>query len=489
MRGAFYHARMRRYPALVLAFLLLAPARGSGDEPPKAEPPAAPAPPARSTIVGTHVEASGDVPAEVLEEAASLGDQLVPLLAEHFEAEVPKSARPLRVEIHATQAAFRAAVRAEGGIPRDPESAGGYSPRNTLVSHLWLQDEPFDTRRLVLHELVHQVQDKTFAEFGPGTDTEWHREGLAEHFGWHVRGRGGLVVGQVDALARNRMPWEIANEIACQRMDPLEQALTAKQHRYPESLALVHALLVTKDTALRDRFRKWERSAWRSQVAGSGFAAAFKEQRKEVRAALEEVWRWRAWPWEVRLGRWDEDAGRIRGRAEALGVLVRGSFVDATLSAVLPPARPTRARLIGGGRGTAGIQVGLGTGTFQSVVGFGERLVRLERSADTISLRLLTSREMKVLRTWRLSPQQQSEAWILELAPDEHGIQAMIAGEPPERDFLPLETLLEGLQTPAEDGQAPKPAALREAWSQTWFHGALYVRAGEWTFEDVTLMR
>src|SRR5687767_2413992 len=206
---------MRRFAALACLLVLLVPARGSGEEP-------QPATPAKSVAIGVHVEASGDVPAEVLEEAASLGDQLVPLLAAHFEAEVPKAARPLRVVIHATQEAFRNAVLAEGGTASDLEHVGGYTPKKTLVSHLWLQDEPFDTRRLVLHELVHQVQDKTFAEFGPGTDTEWHREGLAEWFGWHVRGAKGLEVGRLDAVARNAMPAEIGRKITGNGIDVLE---------------------------------------------------------------------------------------------------------------------------------------------------------------------------------------------------------------------------------------------------------------------------
>jgi hypothetical protein len=371
---------MRWHAAVILGVCLFGSARGSGDEPPPAAP-AAPAAAAKSVAVGMHVEVAGDVAAEILEEAASLGDQLVPLLAAHFEAEVPKAARPLRVVIHATQEGFRQAVRAEGGTEADLLHSGGYTPRKTLISHLWQQVYAFDTRRLVLHELTHQVQDKTFAEFGPGTDTEWHREGLAEHFGWHVRTKEGLRVGAMDAIAVNDLPRQVAREATNKRLDAWLYATEVARAGYAQSLGLVEAFLQTRDLDLRERFRTWEREAWRRRDAAARFAAAFESRRAAVQEAVQEMWERRPQPWFA-MGDWDELGGRITGQGE-FAHLVRGWHAPVGDALV---ARPpdlvegerwlAKARLLGG-TGGAGI--------YCFFFGY-ERTLRLERWPGHVQL-------------------------------------------------------------------------------------------------------
>lgn len=455
---------MRAFLLVAVAILLLA-TRGSGDEPP------APAAPPESVAVGSLVTATGDAPADVLEEAARLGDQLVPLLAAHFEAPIPKDAAPLKVVIHATREGFQKAVLAEGGTAADVATAGGYTPKKTLVSHLWVQAEPFDTRRLVLHELTHQVQDKTFASFGPGTDVEWHREGLAEWFGWHVRGAKGLEVGRMDAIARNELPAQIANEVTAGRMSAWDIATRADPQPYARALGLVEALLRARDPDLRRRFRAWERDAWTHRDAAARFATAFEGARPAVQTALEEAWRGRALHWGQSAG-WDEANGHIIGAGNFV-LLVRGRPATAAdgvgPAQSLPPGQrwEARARLIGG-KGGAGFLLHPARQTAVTLIRWPEGIQFVLRTGS------FPSPKSRVIAQWTL-PSPPPTAVELALEELEDGLEAQVRyAEKVTRSLLPW-----------KDMSADEPVAA----VRTRLTGALVVYDGVQEFEDVFVAR
>lgn len=376
------------------ACLLLA-GGGHADEPPPAPAPAAREAPAENVVVGTSVTVSGDAPVEVLEQAARIGDELVPILAVHFEAEVPKDARPLRVAIHATREGFQRAVKAEGGVEADVATAGGYTPKKTLVSHLWVQAEPFDTRRLVLHELTHQVQDKTFAAFGPGTDVEWHREGLAEYFGWHVRGKG-LEVGRVDAVARSRRPAEFVERLS--GLDAWKVAVGERPADYTDALGLVYALLTTADGVTREQFRHWERAAWRRRDAAARLPSAFDADPQRIPAAVTEVWGdWQP-RWTVVSGAWDERDGDLGGSGTDRAWLKAGRSPHARPAADGEPEGQGRVRIRSVVHARAGSRAGLSLASAD-----GRQRVDLEVEAATVRLVAVDGERRAALKEWALA--------------------------------------------------------------------------------------
>src|SRR5204863_79908 len=83
-----------------------------------------------------------------------------------------------------------APLRRAGVGPQAVTSAGGYYDPGSKTSYLFSQPHDSSTRLLVLHELTHQFQAKATLENELVRSPGWHKEGLAEHFGFHRRVAG-----------------------------------------------------------------------------------------------------------------------------------------------------------------------------------------------------------------------------------------------------------------------------------------------------------
>ncbi len=108
---------------------------------------------------------------------ASLAETSWGALSNFFGSDVPG---PLQVEIAADDAGFQAMLAADGITGVD--GAGGYYDPGTGKAYLFRQPTAYYSRVLMIHEMVHQYQDKAD---GIGGLPFWYVEGLAEALSRH----------------------------------------------------------------------------------------------------------------------------------------------------------------------------------------------------------------------------------------------------------------------------------------------------------------
>ena len=165
----------------------------------------------------------------------------------YFGAEPPKDRLPLELDVRMDREGFLHAVHKVGVLGTLPAAGGYYDPRSR-VSFLYRQPHASSTRLLVLHELTHQYQYKALQDDVPDRSPMWHREGLAERFGYHRRLGEKVEIGAYDIVAIDDRPTECAKRVADGKFDPWAvgtgKATTAD---YTDALALVETCLSTKD--------------------------------------------------------------------------------------------------------------------------------------------------------------------------------------------------------------------------------------------------
>lgn len=141
--------------------------------------------------------------AEVSEvEAEALGAMLATaydLFAAYFGA---AAAPTLRIELYADEAAWGAAIEADGLEP--PWGAGGVYMSSTQVAYLYVQPTRYFTRMLTLHEAAHQFHFLSRPAAGgvPG----WYAEGVAEFLQRHHWDGDCLALGVVPLLTQGDSP-------------------------------------------------------------------------------------------------------------------------------------------------------------------------------------------------------------------------------------------------------------------------------------------
>jgi hypothetical protein len=294
---------------------------------------------ANGALQSLHAVVEGDVPFARLEEATSLVEALWPHLVETFGSEPARADLPLCVRLFPDRASFETAVRA-AGCHEDLERTGGWTSLRPPTSFVVVQPEPFDTRRLVLRESVHQFQARLVgaaAEHEP----QWHREGLAEWFGWHRRTSRGIVFGAMDAIALRHRPRAVARRVASEGLD----AWAIVSERAPadptDGLGLVAALRSARDPLLGALYARWSREAVRGRSSGRRFARWFSGHGEALDAAVRITWSDFVPPWSPDGAGWDEEPAGVTfsGAVESTllgGVPLPGGVPRATARVLLP---------------------------------------------------------------------------------------------------------------------------------------------------------
>ncbi len=267
------------------------------------------APPKEAT---PHVRARGDVDPALVEEFARLAEAAYPQWKAYFGAEPRKEWLPLDLVVLKDRASFLSAVHAAGASGDFP-GAGGYYHPATRTSYLYLQPHLSSSRLLVLHELTHQYQYKAVQDNGDRTPV-WHKEGLAEHFGFHRRTAAGLETGALDVVAIDSRPVQCAARVREGKVDLWAIGTGAAQADYTDALAMVETFLRTSDAGLRTAFHEWEKDVYRGAPAASRFEKAFRGKKDRLEAALKEVWGRFERTWSIVYIAWDEDGGDVVGR-------------------------------------------------------------------------------------------------------------------------------------------------------------------------------
>lgn len=261
-----------------------------------------------------HVHARGDVPVEELEAYCALAEAVWPQWKAYFGAEPPRNRMPLELDVRLDREGFLHAVHKVGVLGTLP-AAGGYYDPGSRLSFLYRQPHASSTRLLVLHELTHQYQYKALQDDVPDRSPVWHREGLAERFGYHRRMGEKVETGAYDVVAIDDRPSECAKRVAEGTFDPWAVGTgKAAAPDYTDALALVETCLSTKDEAVRDAYRRFEREIYKGGNAASKFERAFDGKRARLEAAAKEVWGRYRRTWRVVYVAWDEKDGVILGR-------------------------------------------------------------------------------------------------------------------------------------------------------------------------------
>jgi hypothetical protein len=282
----------------------------------------------------SHVRVRGDVPLETRREFAALAEAAYPQWKSYFGAEPRHEWLPLDLVATTTRDAFLTAVH-EAGAPGEFAGAGGYYHPASKTSYLYLQPHASSSRLLVLHELTHQFQYKAVQDNADRTPV-WHKEGLAEHFGFHRRTEKGLETGALDVVAIDDRPVQCAERVRLGKIDPWAIGTGAATPDYTDSLAMVEALLRTKDDGLKAAFRDWEHDVVQGAPGPSRFEKAFRGKKERLEAALRETWGGFRRTWSIVYVAWDEKDGEVTGRGMPWAFLQGGrpmSFSNASVEA------------------------------------------------------------------------------------------------------------------------------------------------------------
>ncbi len=266
-------------------------------------------------VEGRYVRVQGKVPAHWLDTAAELGDALFERMQADFGRVPDKRALPLELTLHPDRAAFLAAVHAARSKTSAKDATpppGGWTSWDPCVSHVWLQADAFDTRRLVLHELVHQFYARTRSKSRRGTDQAWYREGIAEWYGWHRRTRSGLVFGAFDLVARNPRIRDVRARVSKEGWSAFAVGSGETKADYDDAIALVGALRGTDDAALRALFRRYEQDVLERGGGAKTFVSLFEAKRAVLEEAVRAFWAGVRSPLEVTSGDWDETPEGLR---------------------------------------------------------------------------------------------------------------------------------------------------------------------------------
>jgi len=114
-------------------------------------------------------------------ELAQLAEASFLAFADYFQVEPPASTLPLVASIYVDDAAFEAAIAADGlSVPTD---AGGYYHPSTQKVYSQLQPTQYYEDSLWVHELTHQFH--YLARLDNSDAPQWYVEGLAEHLSRH----------------------------------------------------------------------------------------------------------------------------------------------------------------------------------------------------------------------------------------------------------------------------------------------------------------
>jgi len=269
-----------------------------------------------------HVTVRGDVGAARVRAWAELAEAAYPQWKAFFGAEPPRNRLPLELDVRKSREGFLHAVHVAGVIGALPGAGGYYDPRSRW-SFLFLQPHETSTRLLVLHELTHQFQYKALQDDVPDRSPVWHREGLAEHFGYHRRTATGVEVAAFDMVAIDDRPSQCAARVKAGKFDAWAVGTgTAPSPDYVDALALVETFLRTTDKGLVATYHQWEREIYKSGNANAKFEKLFESKRARLAAAVVEVWGGFETPWRVGYVGWDEEPGAIVGRGMPWAILV-----------------------------------------------------------------------------------------------------------------------------------------------------------------------
>jgi hypothetical protein len=171
--------------------------------------------------------------------------------------------------------------------------------------------------------LTHQYQYKALQDDVPDRSPMWHREGLAEHFGYHRRTATGVDVAALDMVAIDDRPTQCAERVRAGTFDAWAVGTgKARNADYADALALVETFLRTTDKGLVATYHEWEREIYKSGNANSKFEKLFESKRARLSAAVLEVWAKFQVPWRVGYVGWDEEPGAIVGRGMPWAMLV-----------------------------------------------------------------------------------------------------------------------------------------------------------------------
>lgn len=269
--------------ARLLAALVLLGLAGSG------RPPLAAAPAVEHVVRGRYVEVRGQVAAPWVEQAAHLGDLLATTLAARWKRDPRGGRGPLLLRLHPTRDAFVAALPRVA--PRHLVGAGGWTDADGARSDVWLQGHAFDTRRLVLHELTHQVQSRCQDAAQRGRGPRWWREGLAETLGHHARTSAGTwrlaALDVVQAFDENR---QAAARVAAAGYDPLERVMSAEPTDYVDGLALVGGLYRSSDPEWTRVLADFEEEVLVRGAGTEAFVRLVGHRRLRLAAAVRRTW-------------------------------------------------------------------------------------------------------------------------------------------------------------------------------------------------------
>ena len=265
-------------------------------------------------VEGTYVRVQGKVPAHWLDTAAELGDALFEQLKSDFGHAPEKSELPLQLTIYPTAAALAEAV-GPAAIKREEKARGarlgGWTTWDPCRSMVALQRDAFDTRRLVLHELVHQFVGRLQPASMRGREPIWYREGIAEWYGWHRRTKSGIEFGAFDVVASNDAFTRIRALVFTPSWSAWPVASGQESATYESATALVAALRGTDDADLRSTFAAFERDVLARGAATRSFTKLFQAHRKRIDEAILAWWGSHKPRWMVEGAGWDERDGWI----------------------------------------------------------------------------------------------------------------------------------------------------------------------------------
>ncbi len=257
---------------------------------------------------------TGDVPEAWITTAADLGNALYPELKKHFGREPKPAELPLQLVLYPDRDAFAEGMQAAGH--RDPaqEESGGFTDGVKGTSRVWLQADAFHTRRLILHELVHQFHDKCQDSAHRGKGPFWYREGIAEWFGWHRRTKAGVRFGAIDVIARGGARGDARKRMKKGIYPAWDLAVGKRKADSGDALCLVGAFLGTKDKDVRSRFRTWEADLLQHGGGSKSFERAFESMKGDVASAVRVFWQSAPLPWATSSGGWDERDGVVSAK-------------------------------------------------------------------------------------------------------------------------------------------------------------------------------
>ena len=211
------------------------------------------------------------------------------------------------------------------------------------TASLHLQESARYTRKLVLHEAVHQFHQLACCRKGRPRTT-WYSEGLAEYLSGHTWDGETLRLGVVPTLAGQRHATRALEHMAQDASYDVVRALRGLMPvNYAESWALVGFLSETHDKTWRSAWR-----ALRSELDSAKWAVSvLPKLLPHTKDFLPGMKRWLATRREPMKAVWDDwealDERHVKGRATNVSAAIVREPVDA-FECVLAPLEGAGAR-------------------------------------------------------------------------------------------------------------------------------------------------